>query len=856
MKPCSAIHHRQSGIALLMLLAILVVAGSYAFYRSTNIGFNSNKQDTKLTIALARAKEALIAYAVIDDKRPGRMLCPDVIGDGVSPILSRDDCDGWATGKPDIYTGWLPWKTLDLAEPSDDQGTKFQYATSRFFAGDRNAPTLNSNTDTSLRLDLPVGSPSNDIVAVIIATRGALDAANSDGDEFYFTGTSKSPEDNDVITVVTRQELMAAVEKRVATELKVCIEQHAAASANTLHSYPWPAPFSSTNFRGKSGSYFGQLPATQPSAGPQAALQQSIAQIQASSNALNSATQASDQLSAIQQLGEALTQARNLYDAVYVAVTTLWQRASITAGNSATLNSEITNDLKPSQTGRISIIDSEQTRIRSDAQTMKEQIDALSSALDDSGIDAFPKQLKTRTLQFQQLSNTINAQTIQLLLTNSTTTHADIGPTLASALAASTAAVSAMKNLAQAPNDSILATAAQAATNALIDAIASLQATISSSRINRHYGEISPYASQIAALNGLLRAAPNTDNATTLAAKLGETKLLLQSIQTGASAINASRSASLLAVDQALAAAQAGIDYPLIDSTTNAAVTSINTLVSTMIINDDNLTRTSLAAAITGFKTEQASFAAINIASTSARAPYAISLQNATVDVEFWANIIAAEADSLARQAKGIPIALGEDFSKVTPLSTSAYQSTDSALTSSQNSATALQAYLNTPTTSKQTAASSALADSLAKTAAALGSASSLDASLSSSTASAFPIIWLSSRCDAFRDTADSWWNNNQWKSLVFYQISDATHTTAPGRLKVNQVGNFRVVAINAGRALGGPCPVSQCRNTRISANYFEGINADLSRDGDATTPVIDFINQAPSASFNDRLAY
>ena len=139
----------------------------------------------------------------------------------------------------------------------------------------------------------------------------------------------------------------------------------------------------------------------------------------------------------------------------------------------------------------------------------------------------------------------------------------------------------------------------------MFDAINTLQTTINSSRINRHYSEISPYATQIASLNDLLRSTPNTTNLANLAAKLSETKILLQGITTGASAINASRNASLDAIDQALSATLAAADYPLIDSTAGAASVSINTLVTTMIVNDDNLTRTSLAAAVGTYINEQ-----------------------------------------------------------------------------------------------------------------------------------------------------------------------------------------------------------------------------------------------------------
>jgi hypothetical protein len=861
MKSRAATRRNQSGIALLMILAILIAAGSYAFYRSSNIGQGRTQQTTKLAATLAKAKEALIARAVTDSNRPGSLPCPDLItndaglnnypGDGKSDMFTLTQCPS--------YIGWLPWVTIDLPESTDDTGTRLWYALDPSLRDDDSAYPINSDTAMALRID-----GGGEIAAIIIAPGAALagqnrpsnnpadylEGDNANGDFNYVSGPA-SPALNDFVTIITRQELMAAVEKRVASEVKVCLEQHASATANSLHSYPWPAPFSSLDFRGKSGSYFGQLPATQPSPGLNAMLQANIAQIQTATTALNTATQASDQLAAVQQLGEALSQARNLYDVMYVVATRLWQYASITANSSAALDSEIAADLLPISSGLVAIINSEQTRIRTKAQTVTDQIDDVYKSLDESGIDIFPNQLKIRSDQYQQQRNTANAAAIQLLLANSTTTHADIAPKLAVALAASVAAATAASNLATAPGDTALLAAATAAATALDTSLNNLQTTINNSRINRHYSEISPYATQIGALNTQLSGTPNADNASILAAKLSETKILLQSIQTGASAISAAQSSSLLAIDQALAAAQASINYPLIASTTNSAISSLNALVNTMLINDDNLTRSSLASAITDFKTEQAIFASINIASTSARVPYAVSLQNVTVDVKFWSDLIVAEADSLARQAKGVPIALGSDFSQVTPLSSSAYQSADNALSSSQSAATAVETYIKTPTTAKQAAASAALADTLSKTSNLLGTASTLDLSLNSSNSSALPIIWLSTRCDAFRATADSWWNKNLWKSLVFYQISDATRTAAAGRLQVNQAGNYRLVVINAGRALPG-----QNRLIRTSANNLEGINSDLTRDGDATTPTVNFINQPPSATFNDRLAY
>jgi hypothetical protein len=872
MKHSAATRRQQSGIALLMLLAVLILAGGYALYRSANIGQSHTAQTAKLAMTLARAKDALIARAVTDANRPGSLPCPDLITDNAGFNNHPDDglADmfiGAATAECPSYVGRLPWVTIDLPEPTDNSATRLWYALSPTLRDDNSASPINSDTTAALSVD-----GGGEIAAVIIAPGGALpgqtrpsntpsdylEGENANSDNSYVSGPANAIF-NDVIAIITRQELMAAVEKRVANEVKVCLEQHTLATANSLHNYPWPAPFSSLAFRGKSGSYFGQLPATQPSAGLNASLLENIAQVQSARNALGSATQASDQLAAVQQLTEALSQARNLYDVLYMVATRLWQNASITAKASTTLTTELSKFLKSN-----TIVNSEQKTIRAEAQTVIDQIDGLYNTLDDSGFDIFPSQLQIRRDQYQAQKNVASAQAIQLLLANSTTTHADIGPALADARDASIVAVIAANDLSADPNDPARMLAAATAATTLDTNLSILQATISNSRINRHFSEIAPYPAQINTLNNLVNSAPNAGNTNTLATKLTETKVVLLSIQTGASAILASRNTSLLAIDQALSAAHASIDYPLINSTASNVVSSIDSLVDTMIINDDNLTRTSLAAAITDFKAQQAIFAALNIAATGDRIPYAISLQNVTVDLKYWANLVVAEADNLARQAKGVPIAIGENFAKVTPLNTSNYQSAVSALASSQNAASAAQTYINTPTVAKQAAASTALADTLSTAGKLLSAANTLDASLDSSTSGALPIIWLSSRCDAFRETADSWWINNQWKNLVFYQISEAMRTAAPGRLQVNQAGSYRVVVVTAGSPLPLPCPPSaqtidlQSHASRSISNYLEEINADTSRDGNADSPRIslNFISKPPSTCFNDRLAY
>lgn len=184
----------QRGVALWMILIIVAMVGGYAFYRSANSQFTRTGQDTKLALVLAQAKEAVIAYAVMDETRPGRLLCPDLLGDGISPLLAGAECNA--------YIGGLPWKTLDVRDFQDDYGTPLKLAVYNLFGGRDRA--INSDTATAMQVIAADGSINNDAVGLIIATRGALDPANSDGDNTFQVGKSATDGDNDMIAVITR----------------------------------------------------------------------------------------------------------------------------------------------------------------------------------------------------------------------------------------------------------------------------------------------------------------------------------------------------------------------------------------------------------------------------------------------------------------------------------------------------------------------------------------------------------------------------------------------------------------------------------------------------------------------------
>ncbi len=870
---------RQSGVALFLFLVLLVLAGSYAFYRTANVGNMATGRDGALTASMARAKEALIAYAVTDDLRLGRLLCPDLIGDGISPKLSRNDCDA--------YAGWLPWKTLDLGDGVDDHGTLLRYVALRWFGGDRVAPPINSDTlstkqlaDASilqaslpampqglLFLDTPVGSGtndlSNDIVALIIAPRGKLDSRNADGDNYYFTGQSDHEDDNDFVMPVTRQELMAAVEKRVANEVKSCVQNHAAAANNLKKRFPWPAPLSATSYQGKAGALFGQMPLTQPSPSANSLLKDAAAALSGNMSSLQSTLAANGNdfsalLVSVTAINATLFQIRNLLDSLYIAATELWQAATGLSTNLSAVNLTTDNALQPSGSRRtVRVTNLELTNIQTGSNTVFSGIDNLPAQLDASGIDIYPEELARRTKSFADSANVTTATSIEEMLWSTHSVHVDISPRLQSALDAATLAREALQSPIQAD--------AALKAKALTDTISCLQKVIAASRINTHYSEIAALIAPIQAALITYEQTPSPVTASALQASLTAAQANIGAVATlnpqsadcgtGATAIIGARNSAMSALLVAQQSLNQGLPLPTIQSDSNAAIGKITALVTAMTVNDDNLTRTSVKAWVDAYKTQHAALPNLGRLSSTARVPYVANYQIVAVNLENWAKTIANHAAELASKIKAAPIS-DDAYANVKALDGSAYDLATEALNSSLTAAAALTSAINTPTDLKKGQASDAVSELLGD-ASVLGNAvEQLGGSFSSSTASALPIIWFASQCDAFRQTADTWWQKGAWQDLVFYQVSNIDSTLG-GNLTINDSGNHRVIAIASGRslaALNQVRPVSPA--TRSISGYLEGKNAHATRNGDATAPDKEFSALPTSAAFNDRLAY
>jgi hypothetical protein len=246
-----------------MLALVGVVAGALIL-RVGKAAADRSERDRITALALGRAVEALVARAATDGNRPGSLPCPDTDNDGVA------DGGGLCTGPP--FIGRLPWATLDLPDLRDGDGERLWYALSPAFRDHSMAgPAVSSNTLGQLQVTGM--APSANVVAIVFAPRTTVDNQNRDaagqntlanylegenanGDSTYANGL---PTDtfNDQLLVVGVDDLMPAVERRVAREAKTCLLKYAAANGGR---FPWAAPLNSVFYDDDEDRLAGRIP--------------------------------------------------------------------------------------------------------------------------------------------------------------------------------------------------------------------------------------------------------------------------------------------------------------------------------------------------------------------------------------------------------------------------------------------------------------------------------------------------------------------------------------------------------------------------------------------------------------------
>ena len=235
---------RQRGLALLILLAIVALAGTYMLVSSLS------KSGTAMTVAkstrnrasMQEAKTALIAWAAAEAAQPttgqgfqpGALPCPDVNNDGISDY-SGQNCTG--------LLGRLPYKTLGVADLRDASGELLWYAVSSNFIRSTNNVI---NSDKQGVLNITGLAPASSVIAVVLApgmpvqvssvmqNRGAagvntasnyLENTNGVANSTNFVTATENLTDpvnsfNDQLLAIAHQDLFAIVEPVVAARIQ------------------------------------------------------------------------------------------------------------------------------------------------------------------------------------------------------------------------------------------------------------------------------------------------------------------------------------------------------------------------------------------------------------------------------------------------------------------------------------------------------------------------------------------------------------------------------------------------------------------------------------------------------------
>ena len=251
---------RQTGLAVASMMVFLALAAASAASRIIVQTQSSVGRDAAEVRSLARAKAALIGYAVSYAQQhatgvgPGYLPCPDVDNDG-----SPDTACGRAA------IGRLPWRRLGIPDMRDAAGERLWYVLADEW---RNNPykyrPLNVDTPGSLTLN-----GRGDYVAIVFApgaSHGWQDRVAGPNDpKQYLDGgnraagvfVSGSPATNDRAIGITRGELTQAVQRRVLKEVQGVLA--------TRQTAPWlrargSLSTATDSAQGKPGVRHGRLP--------------------------------------------------------------------------------------------------------------------------------------------------------------------------------------------------------------------------------------------------------------------------------------------------------------------------------------------------------------------------------------------------------------------------------------------------------------------------------------------------------------------------------------------------------------------------------------------------------------------
>lgn len=171
-------YRHQSGYALLLFAVLLALGLIFAMINQLDGITLQQMRDQRTALALARAREALLAWSAAQadlGARPGNLPCPDNWGLGSSNYGKSSTCGSNGA------IGRLPFKTLGIEELRDGYGEPLWYALDGAFSS--SASIINSDSRGNLQayaqdastLITPQGEEA---AAVILAPGPALPTQN------------------------------------------------------------------------------------------------------------------------------------------------------------------------------------------------------------------------------------------------------------------------------------------------------------------------------------------------------------------------------------------------------------------------------------------------------------------------------------------------------------------------------------------------------------------------------------------------------------------------------------------------------------------------------------------------------
>lgn len=315
---------RQRGVGLLVILIIAGVLG--VVFVTTVIGGapNDAQRDDATQVALARAKEALISYAVTymndhPDDVPGYLPCPDLgTPSSVREGAAAGTCGAAYTGPAlgDNSMGRLPWYTLGIEPLRDGYGECLWYAVSSTYKNSPEPAILNWDSIGRFRImggpngtTVLVGATTADLVVAVIVAPGpafgsqvrAIDATdapscggNYTASNYLDTGPgsvnnaapaasgqadfiqgARTNTFNDRLVYITVQDIWNAVVRRtdlqtqfqtMTQQVAFCIARYSSIGAFNYRSLPWAvsqpqAGYTlATNYDDTDNTRFGRAP--------------------------------------------------------------------------------------------------------------------------------------------------------------------------------------------------------------------------------------------------------------------------------------------------------------------------------------------------------------------------------------------------------------------------------------------------------------------------------------------------------------------------------------------------------------------------------------------------------------------